>query len=79
MSNIIQENDEISCVLFDLDNTLIGIPNTWHYFDGLIQQVLVEEFHLPVPDTHARNQLWRSGKAYIQILKNWGVQDPDDF
>lgn len=67
------------CVLFDLDNTLIGIPNTWSYFDGLIQDVMETVFKLPVPSLQERNTLWRSGKAYVEILKNWGVSDPDKF
>ncbi len=69
----------IKCILFDLDNTLVGIPNTWHYFDGLIQSVMEEVYHLPIPAMEKRNTLWRSGKEYVEILKGWGVTDPDDF
>ncbi len=70
---------QITCVLFDLDNTLIEIPNTWMYFDTLIQEVMRQAYNLPIPSKDQRNTLWRSGKAYIEILQSWGVTDPDDF
>ncbi len=69
----------INCVLFDLDNTLVGIPNTWKYFDTLIQDVLEMDYCLLIPSLDERNSLWRSGKKHIEILKDWGVADPDDF
>ena len=69
----------ISCVLFDLDNTLVGIPNTWNYFDTLIQDVLKMDYSLSIPLKGDRNSLWRSGKEYVSILKRWGVIDPNDF
>ena len=69
----------INCVLFDLDNTLVGIPRTWIYFDTLIQDVLKMDYGLSIPSIDERNSLWRSGKEFISILKGWGVIDPDDF
>lgn len=69
----------ISCVLFDLDNTLVGIPNTWNFFDTLIQDVLKMDYSLSIPSIAERNSLWRSGKEYVSILKRWGVIDPNDF
>jgi len=69
----------ISCVLFDLDNTLVGIPNTWIYFDTLIQDVLKMDYSLSIPSIDERNSLWRSGKDFVSILKRWGVIDPNDF
>ncbi len=69
----------INCVLFDLDNTLVGIPETWQYFDDLIKIVLKEDYQLPTPAKNERDSLWRSGNKYVEILKNWGVSDPDDF
>ncbi|UYP45043.1 Pyrophosphatase PpaX [Candidatus Lokiarchaeum ossiferum] len=69
----------ITCVLFDLDNTLIEIPNTWIYFDTLIQDVMEQIFNLPIPPKEQRDTLWRSGKEYIKILQSWGVKDPDEF
>ena len=69
----------INCILFDLDNTLIGIPNTWNYFDTLIKDVLKMDYNIPIPSKDKRNSLWRSGKKHIEILKDWKVSDPDDF
>ncbi len=69
----------INCVLFDLDNTLVGIPDTWIYFDTLIQDVLKKDYKLSVPSKDKRDSLWRSGKEYVSILKRWGVLDPNDF
>ncbi len=69
----------INCVLFDLDNTLVGIPDTWNYFDTLIQDVLNLDYKLSIPSIVERNSLWRSGKGFISILKRWDVSDPNDF
>jgi HAD superfamily hydrolase (TIGR01509 family) len=80
MSNFDKNLGQFSCILFDLDNTIVGIPETWKYFDDLIQEVLLSEFHFStIPDRDARNTLWRSGKEYIKILHNWGVSDPEEF
>ncbi|MHA1745779.1 MAG: HAD family hydrolase [Promethearchaeota archaeon] len=80
MSNFDEHLGRFSYILFDLDNTLIGIPETWKYFDDLIQEVLLSEFNfLTVPNRDARNTLWRSGKEYIKILHDWGVPDADEF
>jgi HAD superfamily hydrolase (TIGR01549 family) len=69
----------ITCILFDLDNTLVEIPDTWHYFDEIIVKTLAEDFHLPVPNQAMRDTLWRSGKEYVKILKEWGIDDPNAF
>ncbi|QEE17619.1 HAD family hydrolase [Promethearchaeum syntrophicum] len=69
----------INCVLFDLDNTLVGIPDTWNYFDTLIQDVLKMDYDLSIPPADDRNSLWRSGKEFVSILRRWGVSDPNDF
>ena len=80
MSNFDKNLGQFSCILFDLDNTIVGIPETWKYFDDLIQEVLLSEFHFStVPDREIRNTLWRSGKEYVKILHNWGISDPELF
>jgi len=80
MSNFDENFGRFTCILLDLDNTLIGIPETYKYFDDLIQEVLLSEFHFStVPDRETRNKLWRSGKEYIKILHDWGVSDADEF
>lgn len=70
---------KISCILFDLDNTLVEIPNTWQYFDELIVEVMEYDFKLPIPTSEQRDQLWRSGKEYIKILKEWGIDHHQQF
>lgn len=69
----------IRCVIFDLDNTLIGIPDTWQYFDGIIQDVVSKDFGFSVPTQEERDLLWRSEKGYLQILKEWGINDASLF
>ncbi|MHA1585545.1 MAG: HAD family hydrolase [Promethearchaeota archaeon] len=76
---VIPRSSRIQCVLFDLDNTLLGIPDTYTYFDIIIQDVMMNRYHLSDPGKEQRDQLWRSGKKYIQLLKSWGVEDPEDF
>ena len=80
MSNFAEHLGRFTCILFDLDNTIVGIPDTYKYFDDLIQEVLVSEFHFSkIPNRESRNTLWRSGKEYGKILHDWGVSDPELF
>lgn len=67
------------CILFDLDNTLIEIPDPWNYFDGIIIEVVRDDFHLPVPTQEQRDTLWRTGKEYYKILASWGIVDAKKF
>ncbi|MCF2139939.1 MAG: HAD family hydrolase [Candidatus Lokiarchaeota archaeon] len=69
----------IHCILFDMDNTLIEIPDTHSYFDGLIQEVIAKDFHLPMPSVESRDQLWRTGDDFIQVLKSWGIESYKQF
>ena len=41
----------IKCILFDLDNTLIDIPDPWTYFDSIIIEVMRDDLGLPVPES----------------------------
>jgi phosphoglycolate phosphatase len=72
-------DSKIKCILFDLDNTLIDIPDPYTYFDDIIIDVMRDDFHLDVPDKSERDTLWRTGKEYITILNRWGVPDPHEF
>jgi phosphoglycolate phosphatase-like HAD superfamily hydrolase len=69
----------IKCVLFDLDNTLIDIPDLWNYFDNLIVEVMQYDLHLAVPVQSERDRLWRTGKDYIPLLRSWGLSNPQEF
>ncbi|MHA1521375.1 MAG: HAD family hydrolase [Promethearchaeota archaeon] len=79
MSKTYKMPKKISCVLFDLDNTLVGIPNTYSFFDTIIQEVVGQDFHLSVPSKEARDNLWRSGNGFIEILAQWGISHPNHF
>ncbi len=65
-------------VIFDLDQTLVHIPDAYDYFDGLILQV-TRHFKLPPPKQEERDKLWRIGKDYLALLSSWGFQDPHVF
>ena len=69
----------IHCILLDMDNTLVDIPNTHEYFDGLIKRVIKDDFNLPLPPVEERDRLWRTGDNFIDILKSWGLAQPNQF
>ena len=69
----------IHCILLDMDNTLVDIPNTHDYFDGLIQEVVAQDFSLPLPAVEERDKLWRTGDDFVDILNSWGIDNPDKF
>ena len=65
-------------VLFDLDGTLIRIPPN---FVSLLNPLLRETcalLHVKEPSDNEIRNLWRSGKNYQHILKEWGIK-PSDF
>jgi len=65
--------------LFDLDNSLLYIPNYLDHFDEVLEESL-KRFSLPkIPNREQRNQLWSAGEEYIALLKKWGVVNSDDF
>ncbi len=67
--------------LFDLDNCLLYIPRPSEYFDNIllesIKKLSSPEEDLPTRDE--RNEFWKSGEEYINLLKIWGVPNPDIF
>lgn len=67
----------INTIIFDLDGTLIDLPNG-AFFDRLLVESLTE-IGCKVPSRKQRDLLWESGKDYQKILKSWGVQNLDDF
>lgn len=71
--------EQIRCVLFDLDNTLIEIPHTYTYFDTIIQEVMALDFQLRIPNQQERDELWRTGDKYVEILNRWGVEEAQQF
>ncbi|MGQ9721017.1 MAG: HAD family hydrolase [Candidatus Jordarchaeum sp.] len=67
----------IKSIIFDLDGTLIDVPDG-DFFDRLLVESLVE-IGCEVPSREQRDQLWESGKDYQKILKSWGVRNLNDF
>ena len=65
--------DDIRVILFDLDDTLIEIENSYDYFDGIIQQVFIKE-GITVPSAEQRDLLWRNSN-YKELLRSWGFPD----
>lgn len=64
-------------IFFDLDNTLVKIEDSHHFFDNIIVEVF-NEYNIPPPSEEQRNQLWRNSD-YKTLLKSWNFQDPDLF
>jgi HAD superfamily hydrolase (TIGR01509 family) len=65
-------------VLFDLDGTIIQLPNQETFFDGLLVDVL-REHDVPIPEAPVRLAIWHSGGQFESILRSWGVRDYDAF
>ncbi|MFB0563244.1 MAG: HAD family hydrolase [Candidatus Lokiarchaeia archaeon] len=69
--------NKIRTIIFDLDGTLIDVPDG-DFFDRLLVESLME-IGCKVPGREQRDQLWESGKDYQKILKSWGLRNLDDF
>lgn len=66
-------------ILFDLDNCLLNIPNPNEYFDNVLVKTLDKIKAKITPERTLRDQFWFSGEYYLQMLKDWGVNDPVEF
>ncbi|MHA1299285.1 MAG: HAD family hydrolase [Candidatus Helarchaeota archaeon] len=64
-------------ILFDMDETLIGIDNSYEYFDGIIVKVL-KKLGKPVPPKEERDKLWRDVNSSY-ILKEWRIENVNLF
>jgi HAD superfamily hydrolase (TIGR01549 family) len=67
------------CYLFDLDNSLLEIPNPSEYFDDVLVGTLNKFSLKKIPDFNERNKLWKAGEEYLNILKKWGITDSENF
>ena len=67
--------------LFDLDNTILQIPNPSEYFDNILNETLKKLTENPetLPNREERNKFWFSGDEYVKLLKSWGVSDGPFF
>ncbi len=61
-------------IFFDLDNTLVKIENSHHFFDNIIVEVF-NEYNIIPPSLEQRNRLWRNSD-YKSLLKSWNFHDP---
>lgn len=67
--------------LFDLDNSLLYIPNPPEYFDKILKKSIKAFSVSSIPERIERNQFWLSGDQYKTYLKNWGItlKDYNEF
>ncbi|MHA1657958.1 MAG: HAD family hydrolase [Promethearchaeota archaeon] len=65
--------------LFDLDNSLLRIPNPSEYFDNILVETLKQLSTKDIPERQDRNKFWFSGNNYLDLLKNWGARDVKNF
>lgn len=68
---------KIKAIIFDLDGTLLDVPNG-DFFDRLLVESLLE-IGCELPSREQRDRLWAGGKNYPKILKAWGVRNPKNF
>lgn len=68
---------KIKAIIFDLDGTLLEVPNG-DFFDQLLVESLME-IGCEIPSREHRDRLWESGRDYQKVLKSWGVKNLKDF
>ncbi|TXT55031.1 MAG: putative Pyrophosphatase PpaX [Promethearchaeota archaeon] len=59
--------------LFDLDNSLLYIPNAPRYFDNILVETIKNFTKKKIPSLEERNTFWSSGEQYLDLLHQWGV------
>jgi len=67
--------------IFDLDNTILEIPNPSEYFDNILNETLKKLTKNPedLPSREERNKFWFSGENYTNLLESWGIIDGPYF
>jgi HAD superfamily hydrolase (TIGR01549 family) len=65
--------------LFDLDNSLLYIPEPSEYFDNILSKTIRKFSGENIPSREERNKFWLSGSDYVKLLRNWGVDDQELF
>lgn len=66
-------------IMFDMDETLIEIPNAYSFFDGIIVETLSRLGFKSTPPQEERDLIWRAAKESVVGLKAWGITDPRSF
>jgi HAD superfamily hydrolase (TIGR01549 family) len=65
---------EFNPYLFDLDNSLLYIPDPPQYFDNILVETLKSFWIKEIPSREERNKFWNSGEHYIDFLHKWGIK-----
>jgi len=68
----------IKAMVFDLDGTLVKLPEMWQHFDHLLIETL-DEFGIPHPPQDTRIAVWHTGSNFESEIKSWGVEDYSSF
>ncbi len=69
---------KIKAFLFDLDGTLVKLPQIWEFFDELLVEAL-NHFSVTVPPKQIRTNLWQTGGYFETELRSWGIKNYDAF
>lgn len=65
--------------IFDLDGTLLNLGNIGAYADQILIETLKSLGIPKVPEERLRKTFWSSGDDYIELLKKWGISEPERF
>ena len=65
--------------LFDLDNCLLNFQHPGEYFDNVLLESVKRLTDGPLPSRKERDKFWLTGEKYIDMLKNWGAGDINNF
>jgi HAD superfamily hydrolase (TIGR01509 family) len=68
----------IKGILFDLDGTLVKLPNLIEFFDTLLIETL-QDYDISIPDREERLALWHSGGEFEEVIRSWGIKDYEVF
>jgi len=61
--------------IFDLDGTLLDLGNIGVHVDLILVKTLKKLNVHRIPEKKERNNLWRSGEKFGEILREWGIND----
>lgn len=65
--------------LFDLDGTLFHLGNIRTYAEQILMETLDRLKAKYPPIRNERFKLWSSEKSYLNVLEEWGVEEPHHF
>ncbi len=65
--------------LFDLDGTLLHLGNIKAYAEEILVETLNRLKARYPPIRNERFKLWSSEEGYLNVLEEWGVEEPQNF